>query len=486
MKNQNTSVPLVRYLSYAAPHITTTWLVAPIGIIQGIYAKHYGLSLTTIATIVLLARLFDAILDPTIGYYSDRYHRRMGTRKPFILVGGVSFIVCSYFLYVPPLQVSALYFAGWFILFYLAWTLFEIPHLTWASELGDTAEAKNKIFSIRNMTYYSGLLLFYAIPLLPIFETGEITPETLKVSVIVASLLMLPLLYLCLKYTPDSPRTLSTNQQKLEVKPPNNIVKEWRLFLKAGLANKPFLIFVAALSFKSLATGMWYGLIFTYVDAYLGLGHQFAQMFLIAFAVGVVVTPVWYKLANRIGKKNTWLFAMVLIMISFIYTSALTPGNTYFGELLALKIVQTMGFTCMWVVAPSMLSEIVDYDTLKFGTERTGLYFSFYTFIQKAIGALALALGFGLAGWYGFDATVTTHSEESVWGLILAMTWVPLFFACLALVFIALSPINVRRHSIIRRRLDTRATRVATQAALQRAPQADVSSESLTPRPAIP
>ena len=461
MQPQKTSVSLKNCISYAAPHIITTWLIAPIGIIQGVYAKHHGLSLTAIATIVLFARIFDAILDPTIGYYSDRYFRNRGSRKPFILVGGVCFVICSYFLYVPPLEVSAVYFAGWFLALYLAWTLFEIPHLTWASELADTAQAKNKIFSIRNMTFYSGLLLFYAMPLLPIFETRDITPETLKVSVISASLLMFPLLVICLKFTPDSGFSQVRNQTLLGSNTPN-IIKEWHLFLKAILLNKPFCIFITALGFKSLATGMWYGLVFTYVDAYLDLGHQFAQMFLLAFAVGVVVTPIWYKLANGIGKKNTWLFAMVLIMVSFIYTSYLTPGNTYFGQLLALKIIQTMGFTCMWVVAPSMLSEIVDYDTLKFDVDRSGLYFSFYTFIQKIVGALALAFGFGLAGWYGFDATVTSHSEESVWGLILAMTWVPLFFACLALVFIALSPISNRRHNIIRRRLDARSHRSST------------------------
>ncbi len=53
-----------------------------------------------------------------------------------------------------------------------------------------------------------------------------------------------------------------------------------------------------------LAWGMWQGLIFFYVDGYLGLGAQFAQMFLIAFFVGLVVAPILGKLGAIIGKKT--------------------------------------------------------------------------------------------------------------------------------------------------------------------------------------
>ena len=78
------STTSLKYAAYALPVITMLWLHAPLVIIQGIYAKYYGLSLTTIAAIVLLGRFFDAVTDPLIGYYSDRYRRRTGTRKPFV------------------------------------------------------------------------------------------------------------------------------------------------------------------------------------------------------------------------------------------------------------------------------------------------------------------------------------------------------------------------------------------------------------------
>ena len=151
------------------------WLGAPIHILQGIYAKYYGFSLTTLASIILLARLFDAITDPLIGYYSDRYARRKGTRKPFILAGGLLLILSAYFLICTywrnvvgeSRNVSVAYFTFWFMALYLAMTLFEIPHSAWASELALTSADKAKIFSFRSVAGSLGMVCFYLVPLLP-------------------------------------------------------------------------------------------------------------------------------------------------------------------------------------------------------------------------------------------------------------------------------------------------------------------------------
>lgn len=53
-----------------------------------------------------------------------------------------------------------------------------------------------------------------------------------------------------------------------------------------------------------------------------------------------------------------------------------------------------------------------------------------------------------------------TQSEQGIFGITLAISWLPTVCAVLALVFILLSPINERRHQIIRRRLDTMVTRL--------------------------
>ena len=464
--HKKSATPLSLYAVYSGPFIITTWLAAPIGLLQGIYAKYYGLPLTTIAAIILVAKFFNAVTDPLIGYFSDYYYQRFRTRKPFILAGALLCLLSSYFLYVPTdigtlqalTQVSAAYFTTCFLLFFLAWTLFEIPHIAWASELAPAANDKSKLFSVRTTAYYIGILLFYLIPLLPMFETNDITPETLRISVIVASVLMLFLLCLCLWFTPNTySHAVSRRQGTAAIKTKRKSAGELRSFLKSLLSNKPYLLFTAAFLLEGVSTGIFYGVFFIYVDAYLNLGHYYAQTAILGLLASIGSIPLWHRLAIQFGKINTWTLSLLLIISGFVLVHSFEPGDTGFYGLVGVMVLLNTGFACMWIMASAMLSEIVDYSTWKYRVEKTATYFSLYAFIGKAGHALASAMGLGIAGWYGLDVTATVHDADSVWGLRLVMTWIPLGFAVLAVVFIALSPIDVHRHGIVRRRLDNKA-----------------------------
>ena len=452
------------HLYYSAPFLTMVWLGAPIHILQGIYAKYYGFSLTTLASVILFARLFDAITDPLIGYYSDQYHRRAGTRKPFVLAGGSLLIISAYFLYVPIFidsralgaQVGLAYFTTWFMMLYLAITLFEIPHGAWASEIALSSVDKAKIFSFRNVAGSLGMVCFYSVPLLPFFKTNEITPETLKISVITAGIIMLPMLYVCLKNTPDGPaKSVSNKAIPASDNPPHKTNSSAnRILILSIIYNKPLLIFFGAFLTYGFAIGMWLSLIFFYVDSFLGLGKQFAQMFLLAFAVGIVATPVWCKLSIVFGKKSILVVAMVLLIMSFIYATLLVPGTAGFRELIILQVINVLGAGCMTTFAPAMLSEIVDYSIWKYRSESTATFYAIFMFLAKFNIAIGGALGLAIAGWYGFDATTTEQTSLGVEGLFIGLVWLPALFIIFALVLIILSPINIRRHGIVRRRLD--------------------------------
>ena len=483
--------PWAMPLAYSSPVVGMSCLMAPLAIVQGIYAKHYGISLTTIAMVVLVARIFDAITDPTIGYWVDRYYQRTGSRKPFVVVGGLLTVVVGYLLYVPPEQVSTAYFAACLILFYMAHTLFDIPHITWGGELTysdetspgknnksgivgktiDKAIDKNKVYSLRVMSGYLGLILFYTIPQLPLFDTSDITPETLQVAAVVAGLLILVSLWVCVAATSrgSSPTTLSANLNGTSTsrygraKKTGSVVKrnEFRLLLRMMTGSAPFALFCAAVLFSGIASGMWYGLIFIYVDSYLGMGDQFAQMFMMAFMVGVICTPFWYLVARHIGKKNVWIIGTLLMMVCFVYTTKLHPGETQFYELVLLKSLQTFSLVGSGIATLALLSDIADYGTWKYRINRSASYFAIYTFMGKSNIAIAMAMGLAIAGGYGFDAAATTHSEDSVFGLTLAMTWLPFLFSVVSLIFFLRIPLNERHSHIVRRQLDCRAARAA-------------------------
>ena len=193
-------------LAYVMPMIGVTLLITPVVLVLGgIYAKHFGLSLTAIATVMLVARLFDAVSDPLIGFCSDRQRVKTGTRKPFILCGAVALAPCSYFLFVPPEGVSIAYFSFWYMAFYLALTFFFIPYMAWANEFTETSKDKTRVFSLISVVGQGSGAIFYVLPLLPYFATTDVTPEVLYVSVFLGVGFLIPGLFIALKVVPDGP-----------------------------------------------------------------------------------------------------------------------------------------------------------------------------------------------------------------------------------------------------------------------------------------
>ena len=445
----NSRLSFAQMISYASPMVSVYFLLGPIMILQGIYAKYFGLSLTVIGTVVLIARLFDAVTDPLIGYFSDRYQRGTGSRKVFIGSGGVLFVLSSYFLYTPSENVSAVYFLLCFLAFYFSWTLFEIPHLAWGAELAPHSQDRNRIYSFRLFGVFLGQLLFYSVPLLPFFASDEFTPQTLTWSVFIAGLIMLPLLYLCITVTPNGQKKpVSLNRQQ----------SVWSL-LSALLSNTPFLLFLAMYSFVGIGLGMWFTLFFIFVDSYLGLGNQLALVYIISTCISILTLGVWSSLAARWGKKTTWGIAVGLMAVAVASAGLLLPEESSFIPLLIINTLVTFGFAAYSILVPSMLADIIDYGTWQSGIDRGATYFSVFTLMAKATIAIGGALGLFIAGGYGFDPAANTHTAAAIFGLRIAIAWVPALIIFLALIFVALAPINARRHAIIRRRLDARVCR---------------------------
>ena len=77
------------------------------------YSGGLGLSLATVGTILMLARLTDVITDPVMGELSDRWRTRMGRRRPWLLIGPPVMMLGVYQLFMPGEGVGLGYFLLW-------------------------------------------------------------------------------------------------------------------------------------------------------------------------------------------------------------------------------------------------------------------------------------------------------------------------------------------------------------------------------------
>jgi glycoside/pentoside/hexuronide:cation symporter, GPH family len=134
-----------------------------------------------------------------------------------------------------------------------------------------------------------------------------------------------------------------------------------------------------------------------------------------------------------------------------------------------LVVIANLYFSVLDVASLSLLGDIVDYGKLKFRKDRGATYFALNLLIFK----FGLGIGGGLAlaivGWFGFDPSATVNSMTAIFGLKFAFSILPACFALLALVLILRTPIDKRRHGVIRRRIESRLVRDASRPGNQQA-----------------
>ena len=447
--------PKKYYLFYGLPIGAVSMLYGgPLVVLQSIYAEHYGLSLAAIATVIFVARLFDTVTDPVMGYWSDRYYARTGTRKPFMFFGGLMFIVGAYFLFNPSGTVSVLYFLGFILLFYLGYTLLSIPHYAWGNDISGDSISSTKVYAVRAGFMFFGILLFYALPQLPMFESTEFTPQVLRWAVIIAAVMLIPSLYLSLKYVPNSLEKIC-NQ--------NNISRSHELgktsifvLWNSVKCNKPFLLFLGAFILWGTGVGCWSGLLFIFINTYLSMGEYFSMVALISVAGSLMSVNLLSRLALNWGKVVAWIVSSLLTTISMLLMLFLDPLKPNLTLLVAIMLMAYLGSISFMIFAPALLSDIVDYGSWKYEGQFAGSYFSLFMMVAKANDAIGLALGLAVVNGFGFSLT-TSNDANAVFGLKLAAIWIPAVLFLLSIIIIRKIPINSRRHAIICKALARRA-----------------------------
>lgn len=449
-KSSVSSISMLQMSAYASPSIAVYFLYGPMAIIQGIYATHFGISLAAIAAVVLVARIFDAITDPFIGYFSDKHHNLGFSRKPYVLAGGVLFIISSYFLYVPygfdyqeigGKPVSSVYFLICFLIFFFSWTLFEIPHLAWGAGLVSKSADKTRIFGLRVLGIQIAQILFFVVPMLPIFEYNEFTPQTLEWSVYISAALMLPFLYVCIRYVPDTSIKNKRCSASIDL-----------TAIKGIFRNKPMFLFICSIFLLGVGVGMWFSLMFLYADRYLRMGLGLPAAYLVSFSISTVLMILWYRLSCMVEKKVVWIIGVIVMSIGIISSGFLSPNHEYWQLYLSM-ITTYAGLTAVNMMVPSFLSDIIDYTNWKNKVDLSATYFSIYTLVSKLNLAVGGAIGFAIADWYGFNAASDTNSSTAIFGLRLAVSWLPTMICFLSILFIMVNPITRARHTIVTRRL---------------------------------
>ena len=119
--------------------------------IPNYYVSDLGLDFAAVALVMLLARSFDAVTDPLIGFLSDRTNTKWGRRRIWMFFSIPLLMIATYKIFFPneawewvPLSLDFLslnlgsgghYLLFWFLVLWFGWSMLFIPYYSWAAEL---------------------------------------------------------------------------------------------------------------------------------------------------------------------------------------------------------------------------------------------------------------------------------------------------------------------------------------------------------------
>jgi GPH family glycoside/pentoside/hexuronide:cation symporter len=142
------------------------------------YTQVLGLSGTATGIVLSLSLVWDAVSDPMVGSWSDRYKSRWGRRHPFMIYATVPMGLGFIALFAPPDFVldSQLWLAAWLLGCSLwirtALTFFSIPHYTLVAEISQDYHERSALMGQRTAFLFLTTLLLPSASLYFLFDEG--------------------------------------------------------------------------------------------------------------------------------------------------------------------------------------------------------------------------------------------------------------------------------------------------------------------------
>jgi GPH family glycoside/pentoside/hexuronide:cation symporter len=400
------------------------------------YTDVVGISPLLAGWIYALGIGWDAITDPYMGYIAERTRTKMGSYRPYIFFGSVPLAFSFALLFwAPPFEGNFLFiFLVIVNLFHRScFTIVSVPYSSLTARITDDSEERTKLTTARMLGASFGTLTISALgfPLINWFGSGE---ESLGFVYLGICCGLAAIFILAITVKTVKERNFNIEIAKL----PN--FSEVR---KSILNNYAFLI-VFASTLTLITTSIMFNKNLIYYTKYALDLHSYQGLILgVSAASAFLAIPIWAYSALKIGKRNSWLISMILLVFSFLFFYLYPIKNLF--ELLIVLVVLGIGNGATGVLFWSMLPDTIEYGEWKTGVRTESSLYGFMTFAQKGgIAISALILGILLTN-IGFVPN-TIQSEETLENLKVLMTFIPLTGVVLSFILVYFYPIDSKFH----------------------------------------
>lgn len=402
-------------LAYGLFGLPLAMLALPVYVlVPQLYANRFGLSLSVIGSMLLVARVLDACIDPALGLWIDRAKSARGYAG-FVLLS-LPLLIAGYLaLFHPPPMAAALllwWFGGSLMLVYGGFSLATIAHNSWGASLTQERGERARLTAMREGWALVGVILAAAVP----FVAGLGALSVLFVcAVTLAAWVLLRM----------APRP----------EPVPVVHLDWWALL-VPFRNRAFRWLLAVFAANGIAAAIPATLFLFFATDRLQLG-QFSGLFLVLYFVAAACAlPLWVALAARIGEASAWRASMLLAVAAFVWVVQLDAGAM--AAFAAICIISGAALGADLALPPALLAGVIG--AAGHSGQREGAYFGAWSWMTKMNLALAAGIALPLLELLGYTPGSTNTTGTQALGI--AYAWVPCGLKCLAALLLWRAPLK--------------------------------------------
>jgi len=431
------------------------------------YNQVLGMPASQVGAALGLALIVDALVDPLLGYLSDRTYTRWGRRLPWLYVAPLPLAVVWVFLWNPPGGVAPSFgeLLATCVLLRLLLSACEVPEISLVPEITADYDERTTLFRYRFLMGWLGgllmLVLAYSVfmtgPKKVLEADGYVGWSYVGAAIIVVSVMgcAAGLHRLVAHLPPVKPAPFSWNTAFHEI--------------REAFSERAFLIFAGGALAAYVSQGLTVSLS-QYVNSFVWqlstLGFQLypAALVISVIIMFLIVSP----LHKRFGKAKTAAYASfaaftIGLAPYFLFLAGLwpEPGGTASTALYFVFLVggNTSGI-CVVISATSMVAEIVEAYQERSGRRAEGSFYSGNWLVQKSATGVGIFLSGQIVGLAGIPANATPGKVDGE-----VIDTMIVFYLAASFVLTCVSAWFLYRFPITREEHEARVAKLAAAAA---------------------
>lgn len=411
-----------------------------------------GLSPFYVAIIMFVARVFDALIDPLLGFWSDKVRVKHGSRRRTLFVSA-PLLVLALFLAFYPYNIEGSsemfrFFAAMFsYLFYcLVASSIMVPYWSLGSEITDDYTERGRVTSWRLAFSIFSSIVCVALPGM-IVDAYEGNQGYMVMSLVFGVVFMVCILITAIFAREGIPRDTHLDKFSLKefIKPFK--LKTFRQYLYIFLGCQITMTIMSSLFF-------FYVMFYYLRDVTASGGDSFAAYIAagIMFAIQIVALPLYMHLIKRVGKTRSYIVGAAIWIVVALSIIAI-PANSPYWLLFLIAALMGFGISGPGLIPHAMFGDIVDVGHLKFGVRDAGAFSGIGSFVNTSSQGIGLAIAMSIVGMAGFTEQqpgappIYSQPESAQTAIIMLMALTPLLLLSIGIFYCTRYRLDKVRHA---------------------------------------